>query len=591
MSDLSDLADFVTAAVPVLSRRIPAAPARLLGRLAVPEETAAGRARPPVDGEPDFFTALRALGPLPVERLLGALELTIDRYDWSGAPDLVSGLPQPSPARFAMVTAGGHDSAATSEAALLHRLRPGLADRTGALVRELVTHPGIVPLLRVETAATDEPSIAAAHGTAHLALAVAIAGAVVHQAGPPVIVDRAAATVGLGVGLAARLLLEAPLPAAYSAALLAKVRAEYLLPRHSHSSVPVAGHRFGLAEHELPGLADFSGNGLVAVADGDGRAAAADGDGPAAAPGGGVVVRTGAATGSVRVELVILEEAPAEAESGWEEIVEVSWRATEGRASVMSPAGTSGHGLRRETPPWPGDYRVRVHARGRDDDDPALESYKLVVWAAPPAPETVFRRSDQLGHRLRGEPEPARPPEHAYRWIRRGPLQVAATVTVVTGATVREVLVAFGADPERPEAIGDIQRYLSLRRSHGQWITVLDAGTAVLVVEDNGYRGTDQAVLEAASVHGRAASMFWNVNAVTRLSFAEAGRLLAMHEPWGHEQWAPELAEVLTGLDFAEVGDRNEKGLLAVERFTGRGLTPADLAAIERAGTGYRIME
>lgn len=573
MSDLSDLADFVTATVPVLSERIPAVPARLLGRLASPEEAGTGRARPPVEGEPEFLTALRALGPLPVERLLGALELTIDRYAWNRAPDLVAGLPATPAARLAMVSTGGHDSAATSAAALLHRLRPGLADRADALVRELVTHPGVVRLLTVGTTTTDEPAIAAAHGTAHLALAVAIAGAVIHQAGPPVIVDRAAATVGLGTGLAARLLLEAPLPAAYSAALLAKVRAEYLLPRHSHSAVQVAGHRFGLAEHELPGLADFSANGLVTVA------------------GGGVVVRTGAATGIVRVELVILGEAPAEVESGWEEIVEVSWRAAEGRASVLSPAGTSGRGLRRETPPWPGDYRVRVHARGRDDNDAALEGYKLVVWSAPSAPEVVLRRSDQLGHRLRGEPEPVRPAEHAYRWIRRSRLQVAATVTVVTGATVREVLAAFGADPDRPEAIGDIQRDLALRRSPGQWVTVADAGSAVLVVEDNGYRGTDQAVLEAASAGGRAASMFWNVNVVTRLSFAEAGRLLAMHEPWGHEQWAPELAEALAGLDFAEFGDRVEKGLLAVERFTGRGLTPADLAEIERAGTAYRVME
>jgi hypothetical protein len=83
--------------------------------------------------------------------------------------------------------------------------------------------------------------------------------------------------------------------------------------------------------------------------------------------------------------------------------------------------------------------------------------------------------------------------------------------------------------------------------------------------------------------------MFWNVNAVTRLSFAEDGRLLAGHEPWGDEEWPAEVAGALAGLDFGEHGDRVEKGLVAVERFTGRGVTPDDLAGIAGTGIGYRI--
>ncbi|MFG1871610.1 DUF6461 domain-containing protein [Micromonospora arborensis] len=581
MTDVSvqasdELAVFVGAAMPVFIERIPATPARLLGRSAAPEEAesrsvgAHGFDRP-VDGEPGCLAALRALGPLPVERLLGALELVVGGHDWSGAPDVVAGLLQPPDVQYAWMVAGGHDSEATSATALLHRLHPGLADRTVALVRELAAHPAVAPLLAVTPAATDEPSIAAEHGAAHLGLAVAVAGAVVHQAAPPVIVERAAATVGLGVGAAALLLRDALMPPAYAAALLARIRAEYLLPRHMSGTVTAAEHRFGLAEHELPEQADFAGNGLVAVGD------------------GGIVVRTGVAVGTVLVELAVLAEAPDELESGWEEIVEVSWRAAEGRASVLAPDGTGGRGLRRQTPPWPGEYRTRVHARGRDDLDAELESYKLVVWGAPAAPEIVHKRTDQLGHRLRGEPEPARPPAHAYRWIRRSPISQAATVTVVTGATVEQTLRAFGADPDRPESINDIQRDLSLRRATDSWITVLDGSDAVLVVEDNGFRGTDAAVLRIASTGGRAASMFWNVNALTRLSFAEAGQLLAAFEPWGREEHPPEVAAALAGLDFAEPGDRAEKGLVAVARFTGRGVTAADLARIRAAGIGYRI--
>ncbi|MEO3772098.1 DUF6461 domain-containing protein [Micromonospora sp. B9E7] len=570
------MAAFVGATMPVLVERIPATPARLLGRLAAPEEAdsrsvGAHRFGRPVDGEPGCLTALRALGPLPVERLLGALELVVGGHDWSGAPDVLAGLLQPPDVQYAWMVAGGHDSEVTSATALLHRLHPGLADRTVALVRELAAHPWVAPLLAATPAATDEPSIAAEHGAAHLGLAVAVAGAVVHQAAPPVIVERAAATVGLGVGAAALLLREAPMPPAYAAASLARIRAEYLLPRHMSGTVTAAEHRFGLAEHELPKQADFAGNGMVAVAD------------------GGIVVRTGVAVGTVRVELAVLAEAPDELESGWEEIVEVSWRAAEGRASVMAPDGTGDRGLRRQTPPWPGEYRTRVHARGRDDLDAELESYKLVVWGAPASPEIVHKRTDQLGHRLRGEPEPARPPEHAYRWIRRSPISQAATVTLVAGATVEQTLRAFGADPDQAESINDIQRDLSLRRAIDPWITVLDGGDAVLVVEDNGFRGTDAAVLRIASTGGRAASMFWNVNAVTRLSFAEAGQLLAAFEPWGHDEYPPEVAAALVGLDFAEPGDRAEKGLVAVTRFTGRGITAADLTRIRAAGIGYRI--
>lgn len=335
----------------------------------------------------------------------------------------------------------------------------------------------------------------------------------------------------------------------------------------------VSGHRFALIEGRIPEQIDVGGNGLVAVVD------------------GGAVIRTGVAEGFVQVELTVLAAAPPDVEAGWEEVVEVSWRAAEGRASVAGPDGDGDARLSGQTPPWPGDYRLRVHARGRDEADNDFERYKLVVWAAPATPPVVHRRTDRLGHRLRGEPEPVRPPrpEHAYRWIHRSPLSQAATVTVATGSTVEELLRAFGADPDRPEAVPAIELDLHARRSVDPWVAVLDTPEAVLAVEYNGFHGSHEPVLFAASARGRAASMFWNVNAVTRLSLAERGRLLASFEPRGDIDAEPAVAAAIAGLDFADFGDRAEKGLVAVERFTGRGITAGDLTQMQNAGIGFRI--
>ncbi|GAA0429213.1 hypothetical protein Aca07nite_37510 [Actinoplanes capillaceus] len=75
---------------------------------------------------------------------------------------------------------------------------------------------------------------------------------------------------------------------------------------------------------------------------------------------------------------------------------------------------------------------------------------------------------------------------NSYRWIGRGVLTVAATVTVVTGATVEQALRAFGAGPDRPERIDGL-------RHVAQWVGVLDAGGAVVLVEENGFRGATPA--------------------------------------------------------------------------------------------------
>jgi hypothetical protein len=610
------LATTVAEAIPVIAARIPLGPAAQLGRIGVPSDSAfwpvvTGLRRAPVGretretravvtagparsvafrvpaeravpgraggagvaAESPIVRAVRSVGPLLAERLLGALELTVAAFDLADVPDLSSYVGQPPTGRGIFASAG-QDSQVVTAVTLLERSRPGAADLAAALSRRLASHQVIVPLLAVPPSATDEASIAAAHGAAHLALAVAVANAVIGRwSPPPALVDSpAAAVIGVGAGAAVILLRDVPMPARYAAAVLEKARAEYLLPRRASGSVPVAGHRFALAEGEVPEAADFSGNGLAAVVP------------------GGVVIRTGVAAGSVRVQLRVEEQPPPLDARAWDEVVEVSWLAAVGMASVTGAQAPGDARLRGVTPPWPGYCRLRLHARGRDDADED-EGYELVIWAAPAAPDVVHKRTDRTGYRLRGEPEPDRPqpPERAYRWVKRSALDIAATVTVVTGSAVGEVLRAFGADPERPESLRAIANDVNGRMSIDPWVAVLEAGTAVLAIEYNGFQGSNEAVMRRASARGRAASMFWNVNAMTRLSFAEDGQLLASFEPPEDVDAGPAVAAALDGLDFDDYRNKTAKGLVTVQRFTGRGITARDLDQIEAADTAFRI--
>ncbi|OLT11878.1 hypothetical protein BJF78_25900 [Pseudonocardia sp. CNS-139] len=201
------------------------------------------------------------------------------------------------------------------------------------------------------------------------------------------------------------------------------------------------------------------------------------------------------------------------------------------------------------------------------------------------APAVVHKAADRLGHRLRGEPGPALVlrPEDAYRWVRGSALGDAATVTVVTGATPEDVLVAFGADPQRPEPLQVLAAELGI----DPWVAVLPVDGVVLAVELNGWQGSLDPVLRPASTGGRAASMYWNVNALTRLCFARAGTVLAAWEPPPPAHVADaEVRAAVDGLGLDDYRDRMEKGLAAVERFTGRGPRPADASGSRRRASG-----
>ncbi|MEU8473254.1 hypothetical protein AB0F30_36230 [Streptomyces sp. NPDC029006] len=56
----------------------------------------------------------------------------------------------------------------------------------------------------------------------------------------------------------------------------------------------------------------------------------------------------------------------------------------------------------------PGDYRLRIHARGRDTaidlaPDDVTEWYLIQVWPAPPQVAAALRRTDSYGASVRAE--------------------------------------------------------------------------------------------------------------------------------------------------------------------------------------------
>ena len=124
--------------------------------------------------------------------------------------------------------------------------------------------------------------------------------------------------------------------------------------------------------------------------------------------------------------------------------------------------------------------------------------------------------------------------------LRHSTLSMAATVTVVTGSTAADVLRAFGADPAQPE---------SLRR-------ISDGVTARMSIDP----------------------------------FAEGGHVLASFEPPEDINAGPAVAAALDGLDFDDYRDEEGKGLAAVQRFTGSGITAQDLDRIEAADIAFRIV-
>lgn len=118
------------------------------------------------------------------------------------------------------------------------------------------------------------------------------------------------------------------------------------------------------------------------------------------------VVLTGISSGPVNLTVELLETAPDSVDlDDWDEVIEVSVDSEDGELLACGDLDTP-PGFMDLSHTGPGTYRLRVHARGRDTapkspvDEP-VEDYKISVWPAPEAADTIYKHSDEYGQEIR----------------------------------------------------------------------------------------------------------------------------------------------------------------------------------------------
>jgi uncharacterized protein DUF6461 len=147
----------------------------------------------------------------------------------------------------------------------------------------------------------------------------------------------------------------------------------------------------------------------------------------------------------------------------------------------------------------------------------------------------------------------------------------AGCVTAVAGAGMDAVIGCFGGDPGSAPEYGP----LGEPGADPQVIGVAQAGPAVVVVEVGGFEGSREAVLRPLSRLGRAASVYWGIDADSALTLAEDGQVLSTFEmlfPDNRQGDRPDAWDpYLTGLTFDSDADGllPAAGVCAVARATG----------------------
>ena len=124
----------------------------------------------------------------------------------------------------------------------------------------------------------------------------------------------------------------------------------------------------------------------------------------------GIRVRTSAGVNQVGVTAEVYDDEPPVDPRIWDDVVEFPVHVPVGslQLSVML-SGTAADGFPVLSAQGRGDYRLRVHVRGRDArhwerPDEVLEFYLVQSWPAAPRPLTVLKRTDETGARVRTVP-------------------------------------------------------------------------------------------------------------------------------------------------------------------------------------------
>ncbi|MBY8844634.1 hypothetical protein [Streptomyces sp. SP2-10] len=154
--------------------------------------------------------------------------------------------------------------------------------------------------------------------------------------------------------------------------------------------VPVQYHQFNISDEDGPAGPDLprEHNGLIEVQDGI------------------ATIHTGIHTGDVDVTVTFHSQAPQTGNAVWDEIVELSLHSVSGELMVRGLMDDLDEELPALSFDGPGDYRLRIHARGRDTaidlaPDEVTEWYLIQVWPAPVQNAAVLRHTDSYGASVR----------------------------------------------------------------------------------------------------------------------------------------------------------------------------------------------
>ena len=180
-----------------------------------------------------------------------------------------------------------------------------------------------------------------------------------------------------------------------------------------------------------------------------------------------------------------------------------------------------------------------------------------------------------------------------YSWFNDLSFSVAGCVTVVPAADRAAVLAAFGALEDSRRPVGSIDGLVEgPERLPEHWVYVVEAGDALVVVEDNGFQGVRPEVLGPASTASgvwKAAAFFWNVESLTDFSAARRGKVVCSVELLGSEDEdlddVPKALRPLVIEGGSEEGDMLGAGGALVAAYTGVKFTKDMLDG----GTFYEI--
>lgn len=117
-------------------------------------------------------------------------------------------------------------------------------------------------------------------------------------------------------------------------------------------------------------------------------------------------ITTGIADGDVAVTVELYDQEPAVRVDRWDEVVEVSVEAPYGHMIVTALDEDLADALPELTRRGPGQYRIRVHALGRDTSVDLVafdivENYLIQAWPATRGSDTAHKHSDAYGASMR----------------------------------------------------------------------------------------------------------------------------------------------------------------------------------------------